>query len=80
MLEAGEGPVRLDGDRLVVGRDTGDDLPASVERLKGLVLGVLPEVELTEVVIALDAPCGFSKHLLHSAGAKARSPAMLTHL
>jgi len=50
MLEAGEGPVRLEGDRLVVGRDTGDDLPASVERLKGLVLGVLPEVELTEVV------------------------------
>jgi len=76
MLEAGEGPVRLDGDRLVVGRDTGDDLPASVERLKGLVLGVLPDVELTEVMVALDAACGFSKHLLHSAGAKARSPAL----
>jgi len=30
MLEHGEGPVRLDGDRLVVGRDTGDELPASV--------------------------------------------------
>lgn len=80
MLEAGEGPVRLDGDRLVVGRDTGDDLHASVERLKGLVVGVLPEVELTEVVIALDAAREFSTHLLHSAGAKARSPAMLTHL
>ena len=80
MLEAGEGPVRLNGDRLVVGRDTGDDLPVTVERLKGLVLGMFPEVELTEVVIAVDAECGFSQHLLHSAGAKARSPAMLTHL
>ena len=80
MLDRGEGPVRLDGDRLVVGRDTGDDLPESVKRLKGLVLGVFPDVELTEVVIALDAACGFSRHLLHSAGAKGRSPAMLTHL
>ncbi len=41
-----------------------------MERLKGLVLGVLPEVELTDVMVALDAACGFSKHLLHSAGAK----------
>jgi len=37
---------------------------------------VLPDVELTEVMVALDAACGFSKHLLHSAGAKARSPAL----
>ncbi len=54
----------------MVGRDTGDDLPVTVERLKGLVLGVFPDVELTEVVIAVDAACGSSQHLLHSAGAK----------
>ena len=29
MLERGDGPVRLDGDRRVVGRDLDDDLPAS---------------------------------------------------
>lgn len=80
MLERGEGPVRLDGDRLVVGRDTGDDLPASVARLKSLVLEVFPHVELAEAVIAVDAACGFSRHLLHAAGAKSRSPAMLAHL
>lgn len=81
MLERGEGPVRLDGDRLVVGRDLGDGRPASVERLKHLVLKVFAKVvELTEVVIAVDAACGFSEHLLHAVGATSRSPAMLTHL
>ncbi len=34
MLEQGEGPVRIDGDHLIVGRDTGDDLPVSVKRVK----------------------------------------------
>jgi TnpA family transposase len=81
MLERGGGPVRMDGDRLVVGRDLGDDLPASVEQLKGLVLKVFPKVvELPEVVIAVDAACGFSEHLLHGVGATSRSPALLTHL
>ena len=31
-------------------------------------------------MIAADAACGFSAHLLHAAGAKSRSPAMLAHL
>jgi len=69
MLEHGQGPVRLDGDRLVVGRDIGDDLPASVDQLKGLVLKVFPPVvELAQVLIAVDRDCGFSKHLLHRRG------------
>jgi len=37
MIGRGDGPVRLDGERLVVGQDTGDDLPASVERVKFLL-------------------------------------------
>jgi hypothetical protein len=80
MLSRGEGPVRLDGDHLVVGRDTGDDLPPSVKRTKALIGEVLPQVELSEVVIAIDSICGFSRHLLHAAGTKSRSPAMLIHL
>jgi TnpA family transposase len=81
MLGRGEGPVRLDGDRLVVGRDLGDDLPASVGQLRHLVLKVFPKVvELTEVLVAVDAACGFSEHLLHAVGTNSRSPAMLTHL
>lgn len=80
MLARGEGPVRLEGDRLVVGRDTGDDLPASVKRTKALIGEVFPQVELAEVVIAIDSMCGFSRHLLHAAGTKSRSPAMLIHL
>jgi hypothetical protein len=59
MLARGEGPVRLDGDRLVVGRDTGDDLPASVKQFKNLVAQVFPQVELAEVVIASTRPAGF---------------------
>ncbi len=80
MLARGEGPVRLDGDHLVVGRDTGDDLPASVKQLKALVGEVFPQIELAEVVIAIDSVCGFSQHLLHAGGATSRSPAMLVHL
>jgi hypothetical protein len=81
LLECGDGPVHLDGDRLVVGRDLGDDLPASVERLKHQVRSVFPRVvELTEVVVAVDTACRFSEHLLHAVGATSRSPAMLTHL
>ena len=48
--------------------------------LKGLLVGVLPQVELTEPIITVDRACGFSKHLLHMVGAEARSPAMLVHL
>jgi hypothetical protein len=80
MLARGEGPVRLDGDHLVVGRDTGDDLPPSVKRTKALIGEVFPQVELSEVVIAIDSICGFSRHLFHAAGAKRRSPEMLVHL
>lgn len=80
MLERGDGPVRLDDDRLVVGRDTGDDLPPSVARVKSLMLEVFPDVEITEVVIAVDRRCGFTEHLFHTAGARSRTPAMLTHL
>jgi TnpA family transposase len=80
MLARGESPVRMDGDRLVVGRDTGDDLPPSVTQLKALIGEVFPQVELSEVVITIDSICGFSRHLLHAAGTKSRSPAMLIHL
>ncbi|MGH3672942.1 MAG: Tn3 family transposase, partial [Pseudonocardiaceae bacterium] len=58
----------------------GDDLPASVKQVKTLLGEVFPQVELAEVVIAIDSVCGFSKHLLHAGGAKNRSPAMLIHL
>jgi hypothetical protein len=60
MTGRGDGPVRLDGERLVVGQDTGDDLPASVKRVKFLLQDVFPDVELAEVVIAMDSACGFS--------------------
>ena len=80
MLERGEGPARLEGDRLVVGRDTGDDQPESVKRVKGLLAEVFPLVELTEVLIAMDRATGFSERLLHAAGASSRSPSMLVHL
>jgi hypothetical protein len=81
MLERGEGPVRLEGDRLVVGRDIGDDRPGSVDQLKHHLLEVFPEeVERAEAVIHVDARCGFSEHLLHIAGVTTRSPAMLMHL
>jgi hypothetical protein len=42
MTGRGDGPVRLDGERLVVGQDTGDDLPASVKRVKFLLQDVVP--------------------------------------
>jgi hypothetical protein len=80
MLGRGEGPARLEGDRLVVGRDTSDDQPESVKRVKGLLAEVFPLVELTEVLIAMDGATGFSGRLLHAAGASSRSPAMLVHL
>ncbi len=80
MLGRGEGPARLEGDRLVVGRDTSDDQPESVKRVKGLLAEVFPLVELTEVLIAIDRATGFSERLLHAAGASSRSPSMLVHL
>jgi hypothetical protein len=64
MLGRGEGPARLEGDRLVVGRDTSDDQPESVKRVKGLLAEVFPLVELTEVLIAIDGATGFSGRLL----------------
>jgi len=80
MIEKGEGPVRVEGERLVVGRDPGDELPESVKQLHSLLAGVMPHVELTDLIIRMDAACGFSQHLTHSAGASRCGPDMLTHL
>lgn len=41
---------------------------------------MFPDVELAEVLIAIDSVCGFSERLLHAAGTKSRSPALLIHL
>ena len=80
MLETSDGPVRIEDDRLVVGRDAGDEVPESVKQLRSLLSSVLPRVELTDLIIAMDAACGFSQHLTHSGGASRRTPEMLAHL
>jgi hypothetical protein len=80
LLSAGQSSRWDQGDRLVIGRDTGDDPPASVTQLKDLLGAAFPQVELAEAVIAIDAVCEFSRHLLHAGGAASRSPAMLVHL
>lgn len=62
---AQEGDIRIDDEgELVVTPLKAEELPESVKRLRQLIDGRLPAVELTDVLVEVDAWTGFSSELI----------------
>jgi hypothetical protein len=57
-----------------------DNRPASAEALEDLITARLPRVQLSELLLEVDAWTQFSKHFVHAAGADTLRPTLLPHL
>ncbi len=71
--------VRLENNKLVVTKLVGDEKSDSLKALDELISERLPAVELTDILIEVDAWTGFSKHFEHPNGNEPRSPDALAH-
>jgi TnpA family transposase len=58
----------------------GEDLPESAEQLQEQVAERLPKLELTDLLIEVDAWTQFSRRFEHAGGAEPRTKDLLTHL
>ena len=71
--------VRLENGKLVVTKLAGEERPDSIKLLEELVSERLPEIELTDILIEVDAWTEFSRHFKHPNGQAPRSREALSH-
>lgn len=62
LLEAG-GDVRLEDGELVVGRVSAEEVPAAAQALQQEISRRLPVVDLTDILVEVNAWLGFTNHL-----------------
>src|SRR6266568_5448987 len=72
--------LRIEEDELILSPLEADNRPASAEALEDLITARLPLVELSELLIAVDAWTHFSDHFIHAAGTETLRPALLPQL
>ena len=75
-----ESLVRIEDDELVLSPLEADPRPASADALEDLITARLPQVELSELLIEVDAWTHFSDHFVHAAGAETLRPTLLPQL
>ena len=80
LLARKDSHVRVEDDELILSPLEADKRPASAEALEDLITAHLPQVELSELLIEVDAWTHFSDHFVHAAGADTLRPALLPHL
>jgi TnpA family transposase len=80
LLAENDGPVRIEDDELVLSPLDADPRPASADVLEDLITARLPQVELSELLIEVDAWTHFSDHFAHAAGAETVRPTLLPQL
>jgi TnpA family transposase len=64
-----ESIVRIEMDRLVVSPLPAEDIPPSVDSLRHMLETMMPEVDLVDVLVEVNAWCGFLDELTHASGA-----------
>jgi TnpA family transposase len=80
LLARKDSHVRIEDDELILSPLEADYRPASAEALEALITARLPQVELSELLIEVDAWTHFSDHFVHAAGAETLRPTLLPHL
>ena len=80
LLARQDSHVRIEDDDLILSPLEADKRPASAEILEDLITARLPQVDLSELLIEVDAWTHFSDHCVHAAGADTLRPTLLPHL
>ena len=79
LLARKDSHVRED-DEIMLSPLEAEHRPASAEALEDLITARLPQVELSELLIEVDAWTHFSDHFVHAASAETLRPTLLPHL
>ena len=80
LLARKDSPVRIEDDELILSPLEAERRPASAEALEDLITARLPQVELSELLIEVDAWTHFSDHFVHAARAETLRPTLLPPL
>ena len=80
LLARKDSHVRVEDDELILSPLEADTRPASADALEDLITARLPLVELSELLIEVDAWTHFSDHFVHAAGAETLRPPLLPQL
>ena len=80
LLARKDSPVRIEDGTLVLSPLEADRRPDSAESLEDLIAARLPRVELSDLLLEVDAWTLFSDHFVHAAGEEARRPDLLPHI
>jgi TnpA family transposase len=80
LLARKDSHVRVEDNELILSPLEADKRPASAEALEDLITARLPQVELSELLIEVDAWTHFSDHFVHAAGADTLRPTLLPYL
>jgi TnpA family transposase len=80
LLARKDSHVRIEDDEIILSPLDAENRPASAEALEDLITARLPQVELSDLLIEVDAWTHFSDHFVHAAGAETLRPTLLPHL
>jgi TnpA family transposase len=80
LLARKDSHVRIEDDAIILSPLEAEHRPASAEALEDLITARLPQVELSELLIEVDAWTHFSDHFVHAASAETLRPTLLPHL
>jgi TnpA family transposase len=80
LLARKDSHIRVEDDELILSPLEADNRPASAEALENLITARLPLVELSELLIEVDAWTHFSDHFVHAAGGDTLRPMLRPHL
>jgi len=80
LLARKDSHIRIENDEIILSPLEAENRPASAEALENLITARLPQVELSELLIEVDAWTHFSDHFVHAAGAETLRPTLLPQL
>jgi hypothetical protein len=80
LLARKESHIRIENDEIMLSPLEAENRPASAEALENLITARLPQVELSELLLEVDAWTHFSDHFVHAAGADMLRPTLLSQL
>ena len=80
LLATRDSPVRIEDGTLVLSPLEANRRPGSADALEDLIAARLPRVELSDLLLEVDAWTRFSDHFGHAAGTETRQPDLLPHL
>ena len=79
-LSTSQDNVRIEKEKLVLSPFSAQELPENSMKLKNLVVQMIPEVDLTDLLIEVDGWTNFTDKFTHAGGSKERKKDLLPQL